>query len=271
MQFQRLIGWSKPLAHALSIRFEVQSAMRNALRDELAVGDREVVALVGEGAGKQVIDLMRERLEAVNLNVASVRLQYPDYFRAVETRHLTSIALRIDRLTYRELVDKALISQDICDDLMSGLGVRAGSLGVQPKLDLGLQPDILVRKVPFLAELSSDRINAITSMLKSRFTLPGEMVISKGETGSAMYFISSGSVLVELEDQNVQLGSGDFFGEIALLVEVARTANVRSLGFCQLLKLERRDFLPFLNANADLKTRKAVVAAVRLAQTSDKG
>ena len=269
VQLQRMVGWSKPLAYALSIRFEVQSAMRGTLRDELAAGDREVIALVGEPAGKKVINLIQERLDAVNLYVESVRLQYPDYFQAVETRHLTRIALRLEELDYQHLVEKALISQDIYDDLMSGLGTRASDLGAQPKLDLGLEPEILVRKVPFLAELSGDRIHAIAAMLKSRFTLPGEKLITKGEAGTAMYFISSGSVLVELIDQNVQLGSGDIFGEIALLAEGPRTANVRSLGFCQILRLERRDFLPFLNANADLKARIGAVAAERLAQLTD--
>jgi CPA1 family monovalent cation:H+ antiporter len=242
--------------------------MRSAIRDELAAGDKEVIALVGEAAGKKVIGLMRERLDAVSLNVAGVRLQYPDYFRAVEIRHLTRIALRLEGLDYGALVEKALISRDIYDDLMAGVGARAHILDVRPKLDLGLDPDTLVRKVPFFAELSSDRIRTIAAMLKSSFTLPGEEVISKGETGSEMYFISSGCVQVELDDQVVQLGSGDFFGEIALLAEVPRTAHIRSLGFCQLLRLERSDFLPFLNDNPELKTRIEVVAAERMIQTT---
>ena len=78
-----------------------------------------------------------------------------------------------------------------------------------------------------------------------------------------MYFISSGALQAELEKGNVQLGSGDFFGEIALLAEVPRTVSVRSLGFCQLLTLERHDFMPFLDANPDLKARIEKVAAER--------
>ena len=68
---------------------------------------------------------------------------------------------------------------------------------------------------------------------------------------------------MELADQTIQLGSGDIFGEIALLAEVPRTADVRSLGFCELLMLERRDFIPFLNANPDLKAHIEAVAAER--------
>ncbi len=268
VQIHRRTGWSKPLARALSIRFEVQSAMRSAIRDELAAGDREVIALVGKAPGKKVIGLMRERLDAVSLNVAGIRLQYPEYFRAVEIRHLTRIALRLEGLDYGALVEKALISQDIYDDLMSGVGARAHILDVRPKLDLGLDPEILVRKVPFFTDLPSARIRIIAAMLKSSFTLPGEKVIVKGETGSEMYFISSGSVQAEFDDQVVELGSGDFFGEIALLAEVPRTAHIRSMGFCRLLRLERSDFLPFLNDNPELKARIEAVAAERLTQST---
>ena len=269
MQMQRRTGWSKPLARALSIRFEVLSAMRGAIRDELETGESEVRALVGEAAGNRVLELIRERLEAVSLNVSGIRLQYPDYVRAVEKRHLTRVALRLEEQDYKQLFDKALISEDIYDDLMSGVAERARTLDVRPKLDLGLEPVNLVRKVPFLAELSADRIRTITGMLKPYLTTPGEKVITKGESGTEMYFISSGCLQAELENENVQLGSGDFFGEIALLAEVPRTVNVRSLGFCQLLTLERRDFMPFLDANSDLKARIEAVAAERRVQLAD--
>ena len=263
MQLQRYTGWSKPLARALSVRFAVLSAMRSTIRDQLETGESEVRALVGDAAGNRVLELIRERLEAVSLNVSSIRMQYPDYVRAVEKRYLTRVALRLEELDYKQLLDKALISEDIYDDLMSGVTARAHALDVRPKLDLGLEPIKLVRKVPFLAELSSDRIRTITGMLKPYLTTPGEEVISKGEYGSEMYFISSGALQAELENENVQLGSGDFFGEIALLAEVPRTVNVRSLGFCQLLTLERHDFLPFLDANPDLKARIEKVATER--------
>ena len=263
VHLQRRTGWSKPLSQALSVRFEVQTAMRNTINDEIENYEAPVRTLVGDAAGDRVMALMRQRLDDVALNVAGIRLQYPDYVREVEKWNLTRIALRLEELDYKALADKALISQDIFDDLMGAVGTRAQALKERPKLDLSLSPDVLVRKVPFLAELSDDRLKAITAMLKPYVTIPGEAVISKGETGTQMYFISSGCVQVELADQSIQLGSGNIFGEIALLAEVPRTADVRSLGFCELLMLERRDFIPFLNANPDLKTHIEAVAAER--------
>ena len=78
-----------------------------------------------------------------------------------------------------------------------------------------------------------------------------------------MYFISSGCLQAELENENEQLGSGGFFGKIALLAEVSHTVNVRSHGFCQLLTLERRNFMQFLDANPDLKAHIEAVATER--------
>jgi len=94
--------------------------------------------------------------------------------------------------------------------------------------------------------------------------MPGEKIISKGDIGNTMYFVSSGSVEVETSSEPVQLGTGEFFGEIALLDKRPRVADVNSLGFCQLLSLHRNDFIDFLEANPGVKTRVETAVAERL-------
>ena len=79
-----------------------------------------------------------------------------------------------------------------------------------------------------------------------------------------MYFISSGAVEVELEPESVLLGTNDFFGEIALLREIPRVANVRALGFCELLVLYVKDFQTLLDSEQDLRQTIEEVAAERL-------
>jgi voltage-gated potassium channel len=67
-------------------------------------------------------------------------------------------------------------------------------------------------------------------------------VARRGEKAEAMYFIVNGEVEVELmEGDNVRLGPGDFFGEIAILAGDVRNATVRASRDTQLLVLQAHD------------------------------
>ena len=83
-----------------------------------------------------------------------------------------------------------------------------------------------------------------------------------------MYFISSGAIAVQLEEHPVMLGSGDFFGEIALLKDTPRTSDVLAETFSDLLMLDRRDFQQLVKDNPDLRETIEKVAELRL-NTSD--
>ena len=79
-----------------------------------------------------------------------------------------------------------------------------------------------------------------------------------------MYFIASGAALVLIPGTPVELGSGEFFGELALLTGQPRNADVVSLGYCRLLELRSRDFQDLLAGDADLKRAIEAVAAERM-------
>ena len=81
--------------------------------------------------------------------------------------------------------------------------------------------------------------------------------VRKGERGNAMFLISSGAVEVVLPNDRVRLGSGDFFGEMALLSRRRRQADVVALGYCRVLVLSGADFRHFRRdyprARADIR------------------
>ncbi|HZR99008.1 MAG TPA: cyclic nucleotide-binding domain-containing protein, partial [Chloroflexota bacterium] len=75
----------------------------------------------------------------------------------------------------------------------------------------------------------------------------GATIIQQGDVGDKLYLIERGRVEVSvpgpLGDRVLDtLHDGDYFGEIALLLDVPRTANVRALGPCTLLALSKADF-----------------------------
>jgi CRP-like cAMP-binding protein len=61
-----------------------------------------------------------------------------------------------------------------------------------------------------------------------------------------VYFISSGQVEIMVNGYRVNMGSGEFFGEMALLSGQPRSADVTALDFCELLTLSGRDFRELL-------------------------
>jgi len=72
----------------------------------------------------------------------------------------------------------------------------------------------------------------------------GLVIAMSGDPGSGMYILLEGTVAVELRAGTLELGPGDFFGELALLVDDgARVARVRATSPVRCLSLPREDFL----------------------------
>lgn len=124
---------------------------------------------------------------------------------------------------------------------------------------------MLVR-VPLFQTLAPAVLASIAATLKPRFVLPGERIISKGERGQEMFFIASGALEVALPGQTQRLGSGDFFGELALLTQVPRTADVTAMGFCELLVMTGSAFAQLLAQDQNLEAHVAELAKIRLAR-----
>ena len=95
--------------------------------------------------------------------------------------------------------------------------------------------------------------------------MPGERLIRRGERGTAMYFISSGAVEVNVDGQRIQLGRGDFVGELALLGGRERRADVTALGYCHLLVLDETDFRTLLATDPSIHAHINQIASDRIA------
>ena len=69
-------------------------------------------------------------------------------------------------------------------------------------------------------------------------------------------------------DRKIPLGTGDFFGEMALITGEPRQADVRAQTYCRLLVLRKADFDRFMRANDDVRGKISAVAEARLADNS---
>ncbi|RME88648.1 MAG: hypothetical protein D6767_09825 [Candidatus Hydrogenedentota bacterium] len=111
-------------------------------------------------------------------------------------------------------------------------------------LSVFLYGDILA-KVPFFRDANPDLIRDIVTHLKPTVIPPNTTFIQYGEIGDRMFFISYGEVEVFNEDFTIKYGTlreGDFVGEMALILNEPRNANVRTVGYCDLYQLKQEDF-----------------------------
>jgi voltage-gated potassium channel len=131
-------------------------------------------------------------------------------------------------------------------------GILATGFAAETRRDNFLKTWESVTKVPFFAALGPSAIADVTHMLRTMDLPPRTMIIRKGQAGDCMYFIAAGEVEVDLPGKKVRLGEGAFFGEMALLGNNLRSANITTTRMSKLLVLDLVDFRMLMARHPDL-------------------
>lgn len=131
-------------------------------------------------------------------------------------------------------------------------GILATGFAAETRRDNFLKTWESVSRVPFFATLGPSAIADVTHMLRTIDLPPRAMIIRKGQAGDCMYFIASGEVEVDLPGKKVRLGEGAFFGEMALLGNNLRSANITTTRLSKLLVLDLVDFRLLMARHPDL-------------------
>ncbi|GBD49876.1 cation:proton antiporter [Methylopila sp. Yamaguchi] len=260
----RATGWTGWLARVMADRFEMLLVTSAAVA-RLEPFARETIApVLGPDAAAAASAALSRRRETVGRALAALRLQYPGYAEALERRLLANAAIQIEESEYDRMLEDGLIGPELHRDLVIEVGRRRRGVGARPALDLGLDPETLVARLPLFADLPDDALKQLVRLIEPVFVRPGERLIRRGDRGDAAYFVSSGAVEVtSVSGSTYRLGRGEIFGEIALLTDSPRTADVDAIAYCSLLRLGRRAFLAFLDDHPSLAAEVAATAERR--------
>lgn len=102
----------------------------------------------------------------------------------------------------------------------------------------------LLRQIPMFSTLPAVALEHVAAASDTIEVAPGTVVFAQGDAGDRFYVVESGRVEVRMDGETLAvLGRGEFFGEIALLRGVPRTATVVVAEPVRLLSLGRADFL----------------------------
>jgi CRP/FNR family transcriptional regulator, cyclic AMP receptor protein len=133
----------------------------------------------------------------------------------------------------------------------------------------------LLRNHPLFRELPAPVIEHLGSYMKTRKVARGTTIFSKGDAGSGLMGVLSGTVKISVasaDGRDVVLNiihEGEVFGEIALLDGHPRTADATAMSDCELIVIERRDFVPFLRSQPDVTLKFLEILCARLRWTSE--
>jgi len=119
----------------------------------------------------------------------------------------------------------------------------------------------LLRALPIFAPMTPTQLDGLARQLVRTEVAAGTVIVAKGKKAEEFFVIESGRVRVTRGRKVIRdEGPGEYFGEIALLRDMPRTATVTAAEDTVLLGLSRRHFLEAVSGNTE--SAKAVADVV---------
>src|SRR5437764_11623696 len=132
-----------------------------------------------------------------------------------------------------------------------------------------------LRNHPLFREFPPAVIEHLGTYMTRRSVRRGATIFAKGDPGSGLMAVLWGSVKMSVptsEGRETVLNiikPGEIFGEIALLDGRPRTADAVAMSDCELMVIDRRDFIPFLRSEPDVALKFIEILCARLRRTSE--
>jgi CRP/FNR family transcriptional regulator, cyclic AMP receptor protein len=122
-----------------------------------------------------------------------------------------------------------------------------------------------LQKVPLFAGLEGRDLERIADSFKERTYSAGDTIASEGQGGAGFFVIADGTARVTVQDQERStLGPGDYFGEIALIDEGARTATVTAETDMTCYAMTFWEFRPIVETDARIAWKLVQALAHKL-------
>ncbi|HEY6861618.1 MAG TPA: Crp/Fnr family transcriptional regulator [Pseudolabrys sp.] len=132
-----------------------------------------------------------------------------------------------------------------------------------------------LRAHPFFRDLGDTVIDRLAPRVITTKIKKGAIIFRKGDIGSKLYAVRAGAVRISAPSEEGKdaifnlVVPGELFGEIAFLDGGQRTADAVAIDNCELMVIERRDFIPLIRDNPEVAIRLIKILCARLRKTSE--
>jgi CRP-like cAMP-binding protein len=133
----------------------------------------------------------------------------------------------------------------------------------------------IFRAHPLFGQLGAEAISRLASYSHNKSAAAGTTIFERGDPGNSLFAVCSGTVKIsnrstEGKDAVFNLiKAGEIFGEIALLDGHPRTADALAITDCDLLVIDRRDFVPMVTQAPEIALKLIEILCARLRHTSE--
>ncbi len=126
-----------------------------------------------------------------------------------------------------------------------------------------------LHQIPLFNSISYNEIYKLAKSVKVVEFEPEEDIITQNEYGNSIYILTSGEVEIIIDNNRVNiLDDGDYFGEIAIIAGIKRTATVRSLSDVITLRLSTKEFKDLIYDNPEISLEVMKEITNRLLENS---
>jgi CRP-like cAMP-binding protein len=133
----------------------------------------------------------------------------------------------------------------------------------------------ILRAHPMFGALGPDVIDRLASYAHTKAAAAGTTIFAKGDPGTSLCAVCSGTVMIRNRSPDGKdavlnlVQTGEVFGEIALLDGRPRTADAVAMTDCELMVIDRREFIPLVQSRPDIALKLIEVLCDRLRHTSE--
>jgi CRP/FNR family transcriptional regulator, cyclic AMP receptor protein len=128
---------------------------------------------------------------------------------------------------------------------------------------------------PLFGRLGPELVERLSSYAVTKSVKRGATIFAKGDPGNSLFAVCTGNVKITAPSADGKdtvfnlLKEGDIFGEIALLDGHPRTADAVAVTDCELLMIERRNFVPLVHSHPEIALKLIEVLCERIRRTSE--